>query len=320
MLYANFINRHYIAEVFAYGKKSYIDRDQRHIGSYDVSFLFVFFDQLWDSLISMRKLYVGLVSAQEIAIYMMGTLPDFYSYLASVARHAIMECVGISPFTEIGINEEFMVNMGDYMAKTETVYCAKKHKDASKLSEWFSGQLWNEYVFGDYSGLDFTGKSFLNTDFRYARFQNSTLVNVTLLGSYLIGASFRNAQMDECRLDLCSIHEADFSGASLKNTSFRNSNGKIGLINRQKWNIAGYLPVVFRNANIKGADFKGANLAGADFSGADLTGSVFTGAELSGADLSGAALAGADFTRAALTGADLTGAKLDGAKLDGAIF
>jgi len=41
MLYTNFINRHYISDILVYGDKSYLDKNQRTIGSYDVSFLFI---------------------------------------------------------------------------------------------------------------------------------------------------------------------------------------------------------------------------------------------------------------------------------------
>jgi uncharacterized protein YjbI with pentapeptide repeats len=287
MLYTNFINRHYVADIFIYGDKSYLDRDQRFIGNYDISFLFGYFDQLWDDIISLKRRYPGLVSAQEITPFVMGTLPDFYSYLANIARFAIGECVDKSPFADINKNEDFMVNIGDYMAKTEPVYRAKKNKDANKLAKWFNEQLLSKYIFDDYSGLDFTGKSFLYTDFRYSRFQNSTLNKINLEGSSLIGANFRNALMEECRLDNCSINEADFSGASLKQTSFKNAWAKTGLTDENKWRFVGFLPVIFRNADLTGVDFSGANLTGADFSGARLTGASFSGAVTDGAIFDG---------------------------------
>jgi len=278
MLYTNFLNRRYIADIFVYGDKSYLDRDQRFIGSYDISFLFVFFDQLWDALITLRRRYPGLVPAPEITAFMMETLPDFYSYLANIARLAIGEYLDKSPFAKIAKNEEFMINVGDYMAKTEPVYCAKKTKNADELAVWFSEQLADKYIFGDYSGLDFSEKSFVYTDFRYSRFQDSKLNKANLEGSALIGANFRNALMEECRLDNCSINEADFSHASLKNASFKNAWAKVGLMDEKKWRFVGFLPVIFRNADLTGADFSGANLKGADFSGARLTDANFSGA------------------------------------------
>ena len=282
MLYTNFLNRCYTADIFAYGDKSYIDKSQHFVGHYDISDMFVFFDQLWDDLYSMKKQHVGLIPAQEVTNFMMETLHDFYSYLAVIARSAIKECTDKSPLNGIIKNEVFMVNVGDYMFKTETVYAEKKNKNAYKLAGWFSAQLKNKYFFGDYSNLDFSEKAFLSTDFRFACFRGSTLHNTAFDGSTLFGVNFRNANMEGCSLNNCSIHEADFSNAKLKNASFRYARAKAGLANKKYWKYVGFLPANFRNADLTNADFTKADLTGADFTGATLTGTIFTGATLTG--------------------------------------
>ena len=58
--------------------------------------------------------------------------------------------------------------------------------------------------------------------------------------------------------------------------------------------------VIFRNA-----DLTGANFTNADLTDADLTGANFTNADLTNADLTNADLTGANFTNADLTGANL---------------
>ena len=128
MLYVNFIKRRYVAEVWVYGDKSYLDKNQRMVGEYDISFLFVYFNELWDKLLAERKRYVGKVTAREIKSFMIEALPDFYSYLTNIARFAIKDCVDKSPFADIDKNEKFMVNIGDYMAKTENIYTEQKNK------------------------------------------------------------------------------------------------------------------------------------------------------------------------------------------------
>ncbi|MCL2153367.1 MAG: hypothetical protein FWH57_10505, partial [Oscillospiraceae bacterium] len=55
MLYTNFINRRYITEVWVYGDKGYLDKNQYMLGEYDISFLFIYFDELWDKLLTARK-------------------------------------------------------------------------------------------------------------------------------------------------------------------------------------------------------------------------------------------------------------------------
>ena len=283
MLYTNFLNRRYTTEVFVYNEKSYLDKNQRFVGEYDISFLFVFFDKLWNDLINLKRRYIGLVSARGVTTYMLQALPYFYSYLTNIVRFAIVECVEKIPFTNIARDDSFMIKVGDYTAYTELVYTERKNKDAVKLTEWFGEHLVHKYIFGDYSGLDFSGRVFLYTDFRYARFQNSTLIDTNFEGSSLIGINFHGSVMEGCRLDNCLIPEADFSNAKLKNASFKNAKAKVGLTDKKNWQFVGFLPMSFRGADLTNADFTGANLAGADFTGATLKGAIFTDAILTGA-------------------------------------
>lgn len=283
MLYTNFINRRYVSEAWVYGDKRYLDKNQRMVGEYDISFLFAEFDALWNELLTARKKYAGKVSSREITAFMLEALPDFYSYLINIARFAITEIVEQKPFIDIIKNDVFRVNVGDYMAKTEPVLTQSKSKDANALAGWFSEQLENEYSFEDYSHLDFSGGSFPGTDFRYADFRGAVLDNVSFDSSQLIGANFSKARMDNCRLDNCSIQEADFSYAIMKHTSFIGTRAGAGLTNETEWKFVGFLPVSFRHTDLTDADFKWANLKGADFSGAVLTGVDFTGAIVDGA-------------------------------------
>jgi hypothetical protein len=79
MLYSNFASRKYLAEINVYGEKSYLDRRQYIIDSYDVSYFFDLFDKLWDELLRIRKSFVGQVSSQDVSVCMMKILPHFYS-------------------------------------------------------------------------------------------------------------------------------------------------------------------------------------------------------------------------------------------------
>ena len=287
MLFSNFMNHRYVADVLAYAKTSYLDKNQRLIDEYNLSFLFVYFDELWNKLLDERKRYIGKVTTQEIKSFMLQTLPDFFSYLANIARFSTAECVDKSPFVDITKDELFRINVGDYMAKTENVYTERKNKNADKLANWFSERLENKYTFEDFSGLDFSGHSFSFTEFRYSQFRSSCLNNVSFKGSALIGTSFRKAHMENCCLDNCAIYEADFSYAVLKNATFVNARGRAGLPNPEKWQHVGFLPVNFRYADLTNADFTGANLSGADFTGAKLVGTNFTDAVLDGAVFDG---------------------------------
>jgi len=283
MLHTNFINRRYIAEVWVYGEDLYLDKNQRKIGEYDISFLFIHFDELWNKLLAQRKRYVGKVRAQEVKTIIMQALPDFYSYLTNIARFAITDILDKKPFIDIIKNDPFKVTVGEYMARTEPIYVESKNKDVKELAEWFDERLENTYTFEDYSDLDFSAHFFTYTEFRYSHFRRSNFNNATLEGSTLIGTSFYRAQMENCCLNNSSIYEADFSYANLKNASFINARGRAGLPNKEEWRHVGFLPVSFRYADLTNADFTGANLIGADFTGAILEGVDFTGAVLDGA-------------------------------------
>ncbi|MCL1873566.1 MAG: pentapeptide repeat-containing protein [Clostridiales bacterium] len=304
MKYTNFLNRRYIAEVWVYGDDWYLDKDQRMVWEYDISFLFVHFDELWDKLLTQRKRYVGKVSAQEVTSFMIEALPKFYSYLINIARFAITDCIDEKPFTDIVKNDIFKVRIGDYMAQTEPVFTQKKNKNADKLANWFSEKLKYDYVFEDCAGLDFSARDFFNTAFRYVQFRRTILNDAILQSCSLIGASFYKAQMENCLLDNSTIYEADFSYANMKNASLIYVRGRAGLPNENEWKHVGFLPVSFKGADLSGADFKWANLTGADFSGANLTGTKFTCAILDDAVFTGALLDGTDFTGTVFEGAD----------------
>ena len=302
MLYTNFINRQYTADVIVYGDKNYLDKNQHLIGSYDISYLFTYFDKLWDDLINLKRHYIKQATAKEVTAFMLEEVSSFYSYLATIARSAIKKCFDKSHFTCIDLNEEFTVNVGDYMAKTETVYMEKKNKNANRLAEWFEQRLIGKYIFGDYSGLDFSDRAFMNTDFRYAIFQGSTLKNTNFEGSSLIGVNFRNANIEGCCFNNCSIHEADFYCAKLNGASFINARARVGCADEKEWRYVGFLPIIFCYADLTNTNFTDTNLSGADFTGADLTGADFTGADLTGANFKDAVLTGTIFADAILDG------------------
>jgi uncharacterized protein YjbI with pentapeptide repeats len=309
MKYANFINRRYIAEVWVYGEGWYLNEDQRMIGEYDVSPLFVHFDELWDKLLAQRKRFGGKVSSQEVTSAMIQSLPKFYSYLTNIARFAIVDCVDEKQFADIVKNDTFKVRVGDYMAKTEPVFTLKKNKNADELVLSFSERDRYDYIFEDCSDLDFSSRDFSNTVFRYVQFRRTILNNASLDSCSLIGASFYKTQLENCCLDHSAVYEADFSYANMKNSSLVNVRGKAGLPNKSEWQHVGFLPVSFKNADLSGANFKWANLTGADFSGANLAGANFTCAVLDDVIFANAVLDGVDFTGTVLKGVNLADLK-----------
>ena len=283
MLYTNFINRHYVAEFIVYNDKSYLDKNQHIVGEYDISYLFVYFEELWNRMLQERKRYLGMVTSREITELMIKMLPDFYSYLSNIARPAVTECIRKRPFIDIRKNKKLVVSVGDYMVCTEPVHTVHKKNYTNKQIEQLSELSWDKCIFEDYSGLDFFGHDLEFSDFRYSQFYRSCLDNVSFYGSELDGANFYEAHMDNCCMENCSIYEADFSFAFLRNANFVNARGQTGLPNNEEWLRTGFLPVSFRFADLSNADFTNADLRGADFTGAKFDGAIFTGAKFDGA-------------------------------------
>jgi len=289
MLYTNFISRNYKAEVWVYGDDHYCDKCQCMVGEYDISFLFSYFDELWESLISERKRYINKVSAKDVVECMLRALPSFYSYLASIVRFAIIDCIDEKPFTNIVKNDMFELNVGDYMAKTKPVYTLNRSREAATLVKQFMGRM-SQNTFEDCSELDFSGCSFKNMKFLCVQFRNSILNNVKFNSSVLLGSSFYGAQMENSSLYYCAINGVTFSYAQLKNADFKYASGNPGLPKPGKWWHAGHLPVNFCNADLTNADFYCASLKGADFRNATLTGANFAEAVLDNAIFSTRAL------------------------------
>jgi hypothetical protein len=231
LLLTNIINRHYVSEIIVYNDKSYLDLKQHIVYKYDISHLLVYFDDLWNKLLNERKLYVGKVRSNDVTKIMLESCFSFYSYLISIARYAIKHCIGIYPFIDILRNKVFMINVGNYMAKTEPVYIENKQKDNKRLETWFNEKKANEYIFGDYSKLCFIAKNFSYTDFRYSSFNGSVLKKTHFSGSELIGVNFSQADLEDCIFDYCTIYEADFSNANMKNASLVKTTAKPGLTN-----------------------------------------------------------------------------------------
>ena len=325
MLYSNFIDRNYTAEIWAFGKGWFSDKGQEYIDEYDISFFLVYFDKLWNELTLWNNSLDDKVSDQEITRFMMEALPNFYSYLKVIVRFAIVDCVDEKSFTDIVKNDKFTVRVGDYMAKQEPVFTQKKNKNADTLADWFSERLETKYVFEDCSDLDFSSRDFSNTVFRFVQFRRTVLKNANLKSCLLMGAIFYNAQLEDCCFDYCSLYQTVFTRAMLKNASFKMAQAAAGLEDPKVWKQVGFVPANFNNANLTKTNFKGANFHGASFKNAVMADSYlrygnFSNADFSGADLSEADLSNANFEGAIFTGANLTGALLMEANLKDAVF
>jgi hypothetical protein len=275
LLRTNTINKDYAAEIRVYGEEWYLCKNQHIIDRFDISFLLQNFDMLWTELLVMSKQYVGKVSSLDISGFMMDAVSKFYAYVISLCRFSILECIEQGYFRAIKKTTPFSINIGEYMAKTETIYKEDSNKDSKKLLEWFADRLCYEYCFEDFSGLDFSNEDFFDIDLRYSDLRNTQLANTDFTYANLIGARFCGADLENADFTKSIIYEADFSCANLQNAKFNYSEANWGIPDKEEWKHPGFFKVSFRNVNLQNADFTGANLIGADFTEAVMDGVKF---------------------------------------------
>ena len=110
------------AEVRVYNDNWYFDSGQRTIGYFDFSSLFQKYHELESELISAHKRFAGSVSAQETTSFLMSCARPFYCYIISIFRYSILPCIEKEPFLSVKRAEKFEINVGEYMAYSESIY------------------------------------------------------------------------------------------------------------------------------------------------------------------------------------------------------
>ncbi len=285
LLHLKIMNRDYSVEVRVYDNDWYLSKNQKCIGSIKIDYVYKYFEELWNELLLERKRYVGAVTALEISEKMVNAVPKFYDYMISLIRFSILDIIEESNFKEIKKSSKFEINVGQYMGDTEAVYKENMLKDRDEISEWFKKKLEFESAFEDFTGLDFSGEDLSDMDFRYSDLRNTKLIDTDLTDSMLFGTRFNNADMENANLSYGLLYEADFTNANLKNAKLRRVLAMSGILD-ERWEVAGYIGVSFRNANLENADFTHSNFYGADFTNAIMKGAKFNQSHIEELNLS----------------------------------
>ena len=274
-LFTNLIQKKEIAEVRIYNHNWYFDAGQRIVGSFDYSFVFTKYRELWNEVMSSRKRFAGTVTAQEAISFLLTCASTFYRYVASIFRYSILPCVETEPFVSIQRADEFEINVDEYMAYTEAVYKENRTRTSTDALDWFSLREEFSYAFEDFSGLDFSGADLSEIDLRYSDLRNATLNGTDLQDSLLYGTRFCHANLRGADLRYCQIHEADFSGADLTDACLHATKGYRGVPDTKDWTLTGFRRINFQNANLTRADFSRTKIHDADFTGAIMDGAKF---------------------------------------------
>lgn len=274
LLLTELVRKKDTAQVRVYDDRWYFDSRQYTAGTFDLSFMFLKYRELWSQLISSRKRFPK-ISAQEITAFLLSCAPDFYKYVAAVCRFSIPDCTDSEPFLSVQRRHPFTVSAGEYMARTQTVYKESRKWTSGAALDWLSERLEYDYDFENLSGLDLSCADLSQIRLRYANLSSSVLVNTDFQDSLLTGTQFCHASMQNACLRGCLLPEADFTGACLRGASFESAIAFSGIPANQKWTDAGFRSVSFRNADLTQADFRRAKIRDADFTGAVMDGAIF---------------------------------------------
>ncbi len=181
------------------------------------------------------------------------------------------------------------------------------------------------------NGLDLSGLDLSGANFRAARVIKSNFADAKLAGAifdqaWAVGANFSNADLSNASLFASQMQDTNFDHANLSSARIAGDFSrahlrgarlvKADLSADMKNQSMGLMRVVFRSADLDGANFESANLARADLQFAKFPGVNFTNADLSGSEAGGADFRGAIFNRTNLAGSDVTSARIDASALN----
>lgn len=249
--------------------------------TYNASWAHRFLEQYIQELSLYSKTFMGAITQADIERIKLQEAHHFHQYILSLARYALPGIVRCPEYMALERDVAVEIRIGEFMDINEVVYSEDfAMKDNEEIKAWLEENLENEYPFEVFSRLNLANGHYNGIDIRYAFFQKANLTNCHMRDSLLIGANFRDSKLVGTDLSFSMIHEVDFSNSQLQGANFQQVQGASGLLDRQKWEMPGYLPVRFTDANLEGANFELANLRGACFLGANVKDTQFAGANL----------------------------------------
>ncbi|ATP40168.1 hypothetical protein CSE16_08975 [Solibacillus sp. R5-41] len=251
------------------------------LATYDVSWAFRFLEQLIEELSMYSKTFMGAISQADIERIKLMEAAHFHQYIISLARYALPDIIRCPEYLALERAVTVEIRIGEYMDISEVVYSDDfSPKDTEEIKAWLDQKLEDEYPYEVFSNLNLSGGNYESLDIRYAFFHKTNLSHSQMRDCMLIGANFKESLLIETDVSFSAIHEADFSNSQLQGANFQHVKGASGLLDREKREMPGYLPVRFNGANLEGANFELADLKGACFLGANVKNTYFVGANL----------------------------------------
>lgn len=283
MLRTNLIedNNTYLVEI---SDETWFLDGKKYISEYNVNFAFKFLNELEKELKELRKPYTKIKDF-DIEKLILQEASKYNEYIISLARYSLKDIENVEDFSNLKLNKEFEVRVGEFRDITETVFKKDiRKKDSILIKEFFEEKDPDDtYSYEIYKNLNLRNGDYSDNDFRYSDFRKSDLSKSNMKNCILTGVDFRECKLEKVDFRDSYIYEANFENADLKGSNFSRSTGYKGLLQgflKEKWTMPGFEKVNFKNSNLENVKFKNADLKGVVFKGANLKGTSFQGADL----------------------------------------
>jgi BTB/POZ domain-containing protein KCTD9 len=251
---------------------------------YDAEWAFRYWSELGDKLNDARLEYRGAVQRWDIDAILRKEATKFNQYIVSLARYATRN-QKLSDTLPFEMGEQIEIRVGEYIDHSEAVYIEDfRLRDSLAIRTWLEQKEEpGTYAYKAIMGVNLSDGDYEGLDLRYSNLCESDLSMSLLRGCILVGSNFRDGRLDGANLEKSLVYEADFRRCSLKKAVLRGIEGASGLPDPSVWEMPGFVPVSFEEADLRHADLEGVDLRGASFIGARLEGTRFSGALLHGA-------------------------------------
>lgn len=201
LLRTRILENNYQYEVRIYNQEWYLE-EGIYVGEFNVEFIYHYYGELWNQLMSERLKYVRKINESDIQFIMLETIGEFHLYIIRFFREHIMAAIRTEEYISLTKGNRFVIKTGEYLEIGDFVFVEEKNKDYVKLVEWLDEQKEGDvYTFEDLSGIALKDKHYTNLDLRYVNFSNARFENVTFRKCKLEGARFYGCDMDEVEFD-----------------------------------------------------------------------------------------------------------------------
>lgn len=262
-----------------------LDPQQMDVGEYQCDFVWQYYLTMQEELNQARKRYVGKTITADTTVLMLEEAPKFMQYISKIAQNRIRKLTETDIFSSLRKNASFQIQVGEYLGEIENIYTENRDKNFNQIAQRFQQKNGDDLCYEDLRGTVLQNADLSESDLRFSDLRNSDFSGSSFRYSRLVGCIFEDCQLPQVDFRYCLINQANFVRSNLESANFARGVGYAGLENDQQWDCAGYLPINFSQANLKGVCFADANLNGAIFSNSIMENTIFSATQIQYLDL-----------------------------------